>query len=244
MKKLLAISQAVVSDAIRRKVVWVVVVFTALLAIAIPGLPSYGLGIVDGVYKQVSIALMWVAALIVALSLSATRVPVEVERRTVFNIVARDVRRWQYVVGTWLGMFFVLGLVLVAFCAGTIAVGWFTYGHPMFVLFEAAFAVWLEIGVIMAFTVMLSTLFGPVTSVVGGLALAFVGHAVVAFLHLPETQRAPAWFPSLDVFNVINPVALGNGIQLVYLVAMVVAFLGWVTLFMIGGSLMFGGRDL
>ena len=244
MKKLLAISQAVVADAIRRKVVWVVVVFTALLAIAIPGLPSYGVGIVDGVYKQVAIALMWVAALIVALSLSATRVPVEVERRTVFNIVARDVRRWQYVVGTWLGMFFVLGLVLVAFCGGTVAVGWFTYGHPMFVLFEAAFAVWLEIGIIMAFTVMLSTLFGPVTSVVGGLAFAFVGHAVVAFLHLPETQRAPAWFPSLDVFNVINPVALGNGIPLVYLLAMIIAFAGWVALFMIGGSLMFGGRDL
>ena len=69
MDKLLAISQAVVADAIRRKVVWVVVVFTALLAMAIPGLPSYGVGIIDGVYKQVALALMWVAALTVALAL-------------------------------------------------------------------------------------------------------------------------------------------------------------------------------
>jgi ABC-type transport system involved in multi-copper enzyme maturation permease subunit len=245
MKKTLAIATAVVADAIRRKVVWVVVVFTALLAIAIPGLPSYGgLGIVGEVYKQVSIALMWVAALIVALALSATRVPVEVERRTVFNIVSRDVRRWQYVVGTWLGMFFVLGLVILAFCIGTIAVGWFSYSQPMFILLEAGFAVWLEIGVIMAFTVMLSTLFGPVTSVVGGLALAFIGHAVVSFLHVPETQRVPPWIPSLDVFNVINPVALGNGVSAVYLFAMVIAFVGWVSLFMLGGSLMFAGRDL
>jgi ABC-type transport system involved in multi-copper enzyme maturation permease subunit len=244
MSKLLAIAQAVVADAIRRKVVWVVVVFVALLAVAIPGLPSYGVGIVDGVYRQVAIALMWVAALVVALSLAATRVPVEVERRTVFNIVARDVRRWQYVVGTWLGMFFVLGFVLVAFTVGTIAVGWFSYGHPMFILFEAAFAVWLEIGVIMAFVVMLSTLFGPVTSVVGGLALAFVGHAVVSFLHLPETSRAPLWFPSLDIFNVINPVALGSGVSPVYLLAMLIAFVAWVSVFMVGGSLMFAGRDL
>lgn len=246
MSKLFAISQAVVADAIRRKVVWVVAVFTALLAIAIPGLPSYGVGIVDGVYKQVAIALMWMATLIVALALSALRVPSEVERRTVFNIVARDVRRWQYVVGTWLGMFIVLGAVLIAFCVGTILVGWYTYGNlpSMLILFEAAFAIWLEMGVIMAFVVMLSTLFGAVTSIVGGLTLAFVGHSVVAFLHVPETQRAPAWFPSLDVFNVINPVALGNGIQPVYFVAMIIAFVGWVTLFMFGGSLMFGGRDL
>jgi hypothetical protein len=91
---------------------------------------------------------------------------------------------------------------------------------------------------------MLSTQFGAVTSVVGGLALAFVGHAVVGFLHVAETQRVPPWFPSLDVFNVINPVALGNGVSAVYLVAMVVAFFAWVTLFMVGGSLMFAGRDL
>lgn len=244
MNKLLAISQAVVADAIRRKVVWVVVVFTALLAVAIPGLPSYGVGIIDGVYRQVALALMWVAALTVALSLSATRVPVEVERRTVFNVIARDVSRWQYVVGTWLGMFAVLGLVLAAFAVGTIGVGWFVYGKPMLILLEGVFAVWLEIGIIMAFTVMLSTQFGAVTAVVGGLTLAFVGHSVVMFLHLPETQRAPLWFPSLDIFNIINPVALGNGVSPVYLLAMVIAFCAWIGLFMLGGSLMFAGRDL
>ncbi|HEY5541551.1 MAG TPA: ABC transporter permease subunit, partial [Coriobacteriia bacterium] len=160
MNKLLAIAQAVVADAVRRKVVWVVIVFAGLLAVAIPGLPSYGVGVIDGVFKQVAIALMWVAAIVVALALSATRIPNEVERRTVFNIVARDVRRWQYVVGTWLGMFLVLGVVLLAFASATIGIGWFTYGHPMFILLEAAFATWLEIGIIMAFTLMLSTLFG------------------------------------------------------------------------------------
>lgn len=244
MNKLIAISSAVVADAIRRKVVWAVVVFAGLLAIAIPALPSYGVGIVAGVFAQVAIALMWVAALIVALALAATRMPVEIERRTVFNVITRPVRRWQYVLGTWLGMFAVLGVVLLAFASSTIVIGWIVYGHPMFLLYEAAFAVWLEIGIIMAFTVMLSTLFGPVTSVVGGLALAFVGHAVVGFLHLGELQRAPAWFPSLDVFNVINPVSLGNGVPPVYLMAMLIAFAAWVTLFMVGGSLMFSRRDL
>ena len=114
----------------------------------------------------------------------------------------------------------------------------------MFILLEGAFAVWLEMGIIMALTVMLSTQFGAVTSVVGGLTLAFVGHAVVAFLHLPETERAPLWFPSLDIFNIINPVALGNGVSPVYLLAMVVAFCAWTGLFMLGASLMFAGRDL
>lgn len=244
VNRVLAISQAVIADAGRRKVVWVVGVFTGLLAIAIPGLPSYGVGVMDGVFRQVAIALMWTAAFIVALALASTRIPQEVERRTVFNVLTRDVRRWEYVLGTWFGMFVVLGLVLAAFATITIAIGWYTYGRPMPILYEAAFAAWLELGIITAFTVMLSTLFGAVTSVIGGLTAAFVGHAAVDFLHLGELERAPIWFPSLDTFNVINPVALGGGVSWVYLVAMVVLFAGYCGLFLSLGSLMFASRDL
>jgi ABC-type transport system involved in multi-copper enzyme maturation permease subunit len=244
MRKLLAISSSVVADALRRKVVWVVVVFAAILAIAVPTLPSYGVGVVSAVYREVAIALMWCAALVVGLALSATRIPVEVERRTVFNIISRDVRRWQYVVGSWLGMFVVLGGVLAAFALATIGIGAFEYHTAMWILFEAALGVWLEISVIMAVAVALSCEVGAVTSVVGALAFAFIGHAVVGLLHLAEGQRPPWYWPTLDVFNVVNPVAHGSGYSFLYALAMIVAFVAWSSILLLGGSLIFRGRDL
>lgn len=242
--KVAAIAQAVLMDAVRRKVVWVVVVFSALLALAIPSLPSYGVGVVGAVYREVTLALMYVAALIVAVTLAAMRIPAEVERRTVFNVLSRDVQRWQYVFGTWLGMFVVVGIVLALFTTAAIGVGVLVYGSAMWRLFEGALGVWLEMGAIMALTVMLSTRFGAITSVVGGLVFAFVGHAVVGLLNLAEGQFAPWWLPSLDIFDVINPVAHGQGIHWSYAAAMVAAFAGWVVLFMLGGALMFARRDL
>jgi len=244
VNKILAIAQAVVADAVRRKVVWVVAVFCALLAIAIPALPSYGVGVVSAVFREVSIALMYSAALVVALALSTTRIPVEVEKRTLFNVIARDVRRWQYVAGTWLGMFAVLGVVIAAFATATIGIGLLEYGQFMPRLLEAAFAVWLEMGVIMAVAVMLSSQFGAVTSVVGALAFTFIGHASVGLLRLPEGQRAPWWMPGLDIFNVINPVAHGSGYNLIYALSMVLAAAAWVAFFLICGSFMFEARDL
>ncbi len=244
MKKVYAISKAVVADAIRRKVLWVVVVFSAVLALAIPALPSYGLGVVDAVYREVSIALMYTAALVMALSLSVTRIPLEVDRRTVFNVISRDVRRWQYVFATWLGMFVVVGVMLLAFTAVTVFVGALNYTIVMWTLFEAALAVWLEIGVVMAFAVMLSCLFGPVTSAIGALAFVFVGHAVVTLLQLPEGTPAPWYIPSLEVFNVINPVAHGSGYNGVYAGGMLVTFVAWVALLMVGAAAMFARRDL
>jgi len=246
MSKILAIASAVVADAIRRKVVWVVIVFAVFLGLSIPALPSYGMGVQASVFREVAIALMYVGAIVVALALSSTRIPQETERRTVFNVVARDVPRWQYVAGTWLGMFAVLGGVVAACAVATIAIGFFTMpgNEIMWRLFEGAFAVWLEVGVIMAFAVMLSCAFGTVTAVVGALAFTFIGHAVISLLNLPEGTRAPWYFPSLDVFNVTNPVALGDGYGLMYALSMVAVFAAWVGLLLIGGSLLFGSRDL
>ena len=114
MVKVYAISTAVVADAIRRKVLWIVVVFSAILALAIPSLPSYGVGVVGcGVPRGLHRADVRRPHSCMALALSVTRIPLEVERRTVFNVISRDVRRWQYVFATWLGMFAVLGVMLL-----------------------------------------------------------------------------------------------------------------------------------
>jgi ABC-type transport system involved in multi-copper enzyme maturation permease subunit len=244
MIKVYAISRAVVADAIRRKVLWIVVVFSAILALAIPALPSYGVGVAAAVFREVSIALMYAAALVMALALAVTRIPLEVERRTVFNIISRDVRRWQYVFATWLGMFVVLGVMLLAFTAITIGIGAVTYHTAMWQLLEASLAVWLEIGVIMAFAVMLSCWFGPVTATVGALAFAFIGHAFVSILGLPELSSVPWYIPNLEVFNVISPVAHGSGYGLAYGAGMVLAFTGWVSLLLAAAAAIFSRRDL
>jgi ABC-type transport system involved in multi-copper enzyme maturation permease subunit len=241
-----AIAAAVVADAIRRKVVWVVLVFVVFLGLSIPALPSYGVGVAASVFREVAIALTYAAAIVVALSLSATRIPVEVERRTVFNVISRDVRRWQYVAGSWLGMFIVLGGVIALCSLSTIAIGYFTIAgnEVMWRLLEAAFAIWLEAGVVMAFAVLLSCYFGAITAVVGALAFTFIGHAVISLLQLPEGTRAPWYVPSLDIFNVINPVALGTGYGPMYAGSMVLAFCAWVVLLLLGASVLFGMRDL
>ena len=242
--KVLAISSAVITDALRRKIVWVVVVFAAILAIAIPSLPSYGFGVAAAVYREVSIALMYTAALIVALALSVTRIPLEIERRTVFNVITRDVRRWHYVAGTWIGMFAVLGLVIAAFSAVSIGIGALNYQEVMWRLLEASFAVWLEIGVLMAFALMLSCSFGPVTATVGALAFAFIGHSASTLMKLPQGTRTPWYIPGLDVFNVINPVAHSTGYGLVYAGSMIIVFAAWILVLVSGGALLFAQRDL
>lgn len=243
MRPLYAIAQAVVADAIRRKVVWVVLIFAALLAFAVPSLPSYGQGVVSSVFREVTIALMYVTSLVVAVAFGTTRIPAEVERRTVFTVLSKDVRRWHYVAGTWAGMFVVTGVVLLAFTVVALATGLVVYKEFMPVLLLGALAVWFEMGVIMALAVLVSSWYNPITAVVAALAFLFIGHTIPGLVAPPGTD-APWWLPSLQIFDVVNPVAHGSGYGLLYGVSMFAAFVAWVALLLVGASALFARRDL
>jgi ABC-type transport system involved in multi-copper enzyme maturation permease subunit len=243
LRRLAAIAGAVFLDAIKRKVVYAVGFFAVVLAFSAPSLPSYGVGVDVGVYREVALALTFAASLVLALALAANRIPSEVERRTVYNVVGKPVSRWEYVVGTWIGITAVMGAVIAAFTVVDQLVGLVRYGDAMWRLWEGALAIWLEIGVLTAFAVAVSAVSGAVVVAVATLTFAFAGHSRQPFL--VQVPSFPAWlYPSLDAFNVINPVAHGVGYDLAYLLTMKLVFLGWVVALLVLGSLGFARRDL
>jgi ABC-type transport system involved in multi-copper enzyme maturation permease subunit len=241
--RLAAIAGSVFMDAVRRRVVYVVAFFGVVLAVAIPSLPSYGLGVVSGVYREVALALTFTASLVLVLSLAANRLPSEVERRTVYNVLAKPVQRLEYVVATWLGVMGVMGATIAAFTAIEQVVGLVRYQDAMWRLWQGAFAIWLEMGVIAAIAIAISAAAGAVVVVVGTLTMLFIGHARDAVVgSTPSLVRS--LYPSLDTFNVINPVAHGTGIDALYAAGMLVSFVGWVGVVLLIGVGLFGRRDL
>lgn len=243
LRRLAAIAGAVFLDAVKRKVVYSVVFFAAILALAAPSLPSYGMGVDAGVYREVALALTFTASLVLALALSANRIPSEVERRTVYNVTSKPVSRWEYVVGTWLGITGVMAAVIAAFTVIDQAVGLIRYGDPMWRLWQGALSIWFETGVLTAFAVAVSAMTGAVVVTVATLTFAFAAHSREPVLG--AFPGFPSWlYPSLDAFNIINPVAHGAGVSFGYLVSMKFVFLGWVVALLILGSLAFSRRDL
>lgn len=244
MQRIWPIARAVVADSLRRKIVYVVLVFAALLAFAIPSLPDYGLGVEAAVFREVALALAFVTALVVTLSLAANRIPGELERRTVYNVVAKSVSRTEYLVGTWLGVFVVAGGVVAAFAVIEQVVGLVTYGEVMWQLWQGALATWLEMGVVAAFAIAVSTVSGAVVVVTATLAALFIGHSRSTLLGGEGALGLKAFVPSLDAFNVVNPVAHGSGVPPLYLASMLVVFLGLAGLSLLVGSVLLSRRDL
>jgi ABC-type transport system involved in multi-copper enzyme maturation permease subunit len=244
IRRLLAIAGAVFLDAIKRKIVYLIVFFGVVMALAIPALPSYGVGVQAGVYREIALALTFAAALALTIALSANRIPGEIERRTVYSVLSKAVARWEYMVGSWIGIFAVIGVCVLGFAAVDVAIGGFVYREFMPRLFEGAYAIWLEMGVVSAFAVAVSGVAGAIVVTVSSLTFLFAAHSRDSLLPYGTAKIVVQLYPSLDAFNVINPVAYSTGVGPVYTAAMTATFLGWVGLLLLVGSLVFARKDL
>ncbi len=242
-RAVLAIASSVVADALRRRIVYVVLFFAAVMAAAIPQLPSYGAGVDASVFREVALALTYVGALVVVLALSANKVSGEIERRTVYNILAKPVSRWEYLVGTWIGVFAVMGGVVLSFAVVCVGIGFLVYEEVMWLMFQGALTIWLEAGVVAALAIVVSTRMGPVIVTVASLTFLFAAHSRSA-LFPDEGSLVARLYPSLDAFDIIAPVAHGAGVGLAYLGMAVVVFVAWVAVLLGIAILAFRGRDL
>lgn len=244
MRGVLTIAKAVFFDSIRRRILLAVLVFAGVMVAMIPSLPDYGLGVEKAVFGEIALAVTFSASLIVTLGLAVTRVPAEVERRTAYPVLARPVGRWQYLVGTWLGTFAMIGVLVATFAVIDIAVGMVVYGTPLWPLAIGAFGIWLEMGVVAAFGVAVSTVVSPVTAIVAEAAFLLIGHSKATLMGEEGALALKAFYPSLDAFNVVAPVTHGDGVPPLYLASMLVVFFGIVGFLLIVGSVLFKGRDL
>jgi ABC-type transport system involved in multi-copper enzyme maturation permease subunit len=249
MGPILAIARSVLADAVRRKVIWSVAVVALIMVVAIRSLPTYGVGVVvSAVYREFALAVSYIAALVVTLALSANRIPGEVERRTVYSVLAKRVARWQYLIGTWLGLWAVMGVVLLAFGLIDVGFGIAAYGTgeaaKMLQMLQGVYGIWLIMGIAAAVTVLATARFGPVTGVVATLVFLFVtGSKGTLFGENPKGILA-ALYPSMDTFNIINQTAHGTGVSIAYLAVMAAAFVAWIAIALGLAVVVFNGRDL
>lgn len=213
-----AIAGNVIREAIRQKIIYVTVLFAfALFAIA-PMLPSFNVGVRIQLFEDIALGVAYLAIAVIAVALSVNQVPGEVEKRTIYNVLSKPVRRSSFLIGKYLGVLavliacsFLMGTAIFAFAFGYFGV--LSYG-----LFQGILTATLEASVISAFAILISTFASPTVNVFACLLFYFVGHvkndALKIALGMSEAPQGPLLalrylLPSLENFNVNEMVARG-----------------------------------
>lgn len=252
MSAIIAIALNTFREAIRDRILYLILAF-ALLLIAISHFVSLlTVGSEVKIVKDLGLSAISFFGLLTAVFVGVSLVFKEIERRTVYTLLAQPVRRWQFVCGKFAGLSLVLGSsVLCTGAALLVAVA--IKGESPFGLIPAIALAYVELELVAAFAVLFSSFTNPILAAVGTVAMYVAGHLSWSFDLLE--RRMPGdigkgmcrflhiLLPNLDRLNAKASVVHGIPLPPGYLSAAVAYGLCYAAVIVILACLVFERRE-
>ncbi|MBE0447608.1 MAG: ABC transporter permease subunit [Actinobacteria bacterium] len=248
-----AIAGNVIREAIRLKIVYVTVLFALLLFSIEPMIPSFKVGLRVQLFQDIALGVAYIAIVILAIALSVNQVPSEIERRTIYNIFSKPVRRSDFLIGKYIGILAVI--TACAFIMGLAVFGFvFAYfGKLSYGIFQGICMMIFEAALISAFATLISTLTSPIINTCACLLFWFVGHVksneLAVMLDSGGAGRAVGLvlkylLPSLDNFNISEAVARGIIVRPSFMLEVLLYTLAFSAVFLAIASFSLSRREL
>ena len=216
MNKIFAVAGVVIKELYRRKDFYVLFIMTAVITLLSGSVNFFHDDRIVRYLKELCLMLIWISALVVAITTAARQIPFERENRTIFPLLAKPISRWQVVVGKFFGCWLASGLALLVFYIffGLVSASR-EHAFPLAHYIQALWMHWQMLGIVVALTlvgsIVLSTPAANVTIVfIVCLGILFVGqhlHTVAMGMSEPSSSLLAAIYfaiPHLEFFDLRN----------------------------------------
>lgn len=221
MRAVVAIAGNTAREAVRDRILYLLLAFSVVVIAGSRLLSLMTVGSEEKIVKDLGLAAISLFGVLTAVFVGVSLVNKEIERRTVFTLLASPVRRWQFVVGKYCGLLAVLAANVVLMAAVLAATLWMR-NESALDLWPAVWLVLVELALITAFAILFSCYTNPILSALGTIAVYVAGHLSWSFdllrRRLPEgsarwiSEALHAVVPNLDRLDVKAAVVHGIAI--------------------------------
>jgi ABC-type transport system involved in multi-copper enzyme maturation permease subunit len=112
MMQVLAIAGTTLGEAIRRRVLLIILMVGLAFLIIAPSLSQLTPRGQTTVLISMTLGILKITSAILAVTLTVYLIPNEVERRTIYTILSKPVHRWQFLLGKYMGSVAALALMI------------------------------------------------------------------------------------------------------------------------------------
>ena len=161
------IAATTVGEAIRRRVLLVILLIGVLLLSIIPALGILSARSETSITIGTMYAVLRGTSALIAIVLTIYMLPNEIERRTIYTILSKPVQRWQFLVGKYLGAVLALLLMISMMTIFMVLLFWVFQHPPAQKLAELAtqpFMYWMEMSLLAAVGMFFSTFIAPLVN--------------------------------------------------------------------------------
>lgn len=207
-------------ESARNKMFYLLVFFGVLFAFSSRLVSFLTLGDAMKVLKDTGLAAINFFCVLIAVFTGINLVYKEIEKKTVYNILSKPIRREEFILGKFLG----LALTLLA-ALGAMAVLFFAFvalsggGFDLGILLYF-FMLYLELLILIALSLLFSSFTTPILSFLFTVSLYLIGQVLWTFNEFKDYLAVPAWrlvteafyylLPNLRKFNIKSEVVLGQ----------------------------------
>jgi ABC-type transport system involved in multi-copper enzyme maturation permease subunit len=251
---MIAIAHNTFREAVRDKVLYVLLFFAASAIVGSKALGWISIGQDIKIVKDISLAAVSVFGVLIAIFVGTNLVYKEIDKRTIYTIVCRPIHRYEFILGKFAGLAILLAIV-TGLMTGVAALYVLVLGGSVnLTFFTAALLIYWQLLLLTAMAVLLSSLTSPILGALIVFSAYLVGHAT-SILHDLPTVLKESWsgrllefiyyvLPNLSNFDIRAEAANGVEVSMLY----VVWALGYGTLytaFLLGlASLAFEDKDV
>jgi len=176
MNKILVIALNTYKEAIRDKLLYNLLIFALLLIGGSVILSTLTVGERSKIIIDLSLASLNLFGVLIAVFVGIGLVSKEIEKKTIYTIIAKPVHRWQFLAGKYLGLLITLavnvGLMTVCVYAVQLAGEW----TLRLELLQAIWLIYVELMIVTAAALLCSTFTTSTLAAIFTLALYVIGH--------------------------------------------------------------------
>jgi len=240
MRKVLAIAQNTFKEAIRNRILYVVLVFAILFILAGFVVKDLTIAAHGDVIRKIGLSVISIVSLLLALLIGIGLVYNELDKKTIYTIVSKPIDRWQFLLGKYIGLLLTLYLVVTLMTLVFCGEMWLLnrqlqeadFNIIMIKSLKAIFLGCLELAVVVAFALLFSSFSTPVLSGFMTLMMWIAGRAnedIERFAEKVVTDAGGTQEQSRRFFEGLRIISengdAGFGDQVTYLLAKIVALL-------------------
>ncbi len=225
--RMLAIAQNTFRESVRDKVLYVLLFFAAVAILGSKALGWVSIGQDVKIMKDICLAALLVFGVLISIFVGTNLIYKEIDKRTLYTILARPVRRYEFILGKYLGLSFLLGLVTLIMAAVATAYIVSMGGTIDSVFIWAVVLVYWELLLITAIAILLSVATSPILGAIIVFCVFVLGHATRILVDLPPQLDGTSTkqifeilyyvIPNLSNFNIRSEAANSVPVSLSYI---------------------------
>jgi len=252
--RVVAVAQNTLRESVRDRVLYVLLFFAAATILGSKAVGRISIGQDIKIVKDFSLASLSLFGVLVAIFVGTNLVYKEIDKKTLYTILARPMHRWEFVLGKFCGLLALLALVTLGMACVSVAYVYILGGTVTVTYGYAVILIFAKLAVVTALALTLSTVTAPVVGAIMAFCLYLLGHATGIFLDLPpqlkgsftETLFRVLYYviPNLSNFDIRAEAANDVPVAFGYVFWALGYGLGWTCFFLILAVLAFEDKDV